>query len=64
MRKYKEEYIGRTRLTQAKGSQVVTVWFPKDIGPGKPVQIPGVLSADKAGDIYFMAARKDEGTRA
>jgi hypothetical protein len=58
MRKYKEEYVGRTRLTQPEGSQVVTVHFPRDIWPGRKVKVCGHLSAATAREIYSYAGRK------
>jgi hypothetical protein len=66
MRKYKEEYIGRTRLTQPEGSQVVTVHFPRDIWPGRDVKVSGNLGADTAYGIYWAAGNqaKDEDRKA
>lgn len=58
MRKYKEEYVGRTRLTQPEGSQVVTVSFPRDIWPGRNVRVHGTLSAETAYKCYFAAGNQ------
>lgn len=58
MRKYKEEYVGRTRLTQPDGSQVVTVHFPRDIWPGRDVKVCGHLSAATAREIYLKAGNQ------
>ena len=62
MRKYKEEYVGRTRLTQPLGSQLVTVQFPRDIWPGRDVRVAGTLGAATAYGIYWAAGNqaKDE----
>ena len=60
MRKYKEEYIGRTRLTQPLGSQVVTVHFPRDIWPGRDVRVAGTLKPDTARRIYNEAGNQAE----
>ena len=60
MRKYKEEYIGRTRLTQPLGSQLVTVHFPRDIWPGRDVRVSGTLKPDTARRIYNEAGNQAE----
>lgn len=60
MRKYKEEYVGRTRLTQPDGSQVVTVSFPNDVWPGRKVKVLGTLTAAKAKGFVIEAANQAE----
>ena len=60
MRKYKEEYIGRTRLPQPLGSQLVTVHFPRDIWPGRDVRVSGTLKPDTARRIYNEAGNQAE----
>lgn len=53
--RYKEEWIGKTRLRQKDGSQWVQVRFGDGCYTGREVRVIGKLSADRAKRIYMEA---------
>jgi hypothetical protein len=53
--RYKEEWIGKTRLRQKDGSQWVSVRFGNGWFNGREVRVIGQLSADRAKRIYIEA---------
>jgi hypothetical protein len=60
MMRYKEEFVGTTRLRQQKGSQHVAVKFREGPYAGRVVLVIGILSADRARAIVIEAGRVAE----
>jgi len=53
--RYKEEFVGTTRLRQQEGSQYVTVKFRDGDYAGREVKVVGELSADRARGLVIAA---------
>jgi hypothetical protein len=53
--RYKEEWIGKTRLRQKEGSQWVSVRFGDGYFRGREIKVCGQLSAERARAIYIEA---------
>jgi hypothetical protein len=57
MMRYKEEFVGTTRLRQLPGSRWVEVKFRDGAYAGREVKVCGELSADRARAIVIEAGR-------
>jgi hypothetical protein len=53
--RYKEEFVGTTRLRQQDGSQYVSVRFRDGDYAGREVKVVGELSADRARGLVIAA---------
>jgi hypothetical protein len=58
--RYTEEWIGKTRLRQKEGSQLVAVRFGDGYFMGREVRVIGHLLPETKKKIYWEASKKAE----